>query len=81
VGPCSHKENVLDFLDQLCSYYDREMVPSAISAENSQVFIDKICDIAHSNELPSKNIQVALSELSVKELRSRLGKVHTMFSL
>lgn len=71
----SHKEKVLNFLDQLCSFYEREMVPSTTSSENSQVYVDKICDLADANGLPSEGIRVALSDFSVKELQGRLSEV------
>ncbi|CAL5438882.1 unnamed protein product [Camellia sinensis] len=72
----SHKAKVLDFLDQLCAFYEQEYVhASSVVAESNQAFIDKVCDLADANALSSKRLRTALSEFSVDELKGRLNKV------
>ncbi|THG16451.1 hypothetical protein TEA_010218 [Camellia sinensis var. sinensis] len=72
----SHKAKVLDFLDQLCAFYEPEYVhASSVVAESNQAFIDKVCDLADANALSSKRLRTALSEFSVDELKGRLNKV------
>lgn len=77
VASCSHKRKVLDFLDKLCAFYEHEYkLSSSIVSEGNQAFIDKVCDLADANGLPSKCLRTALSELSVEELREHLNKVY-----
>ena len=77
VSSCSQKEKVLDFLNQLCIFYEHEYVlASSVVAESNQAFIDKVCDLADANGLPSKSLRIALSEFLVDELRDHLNKVH-----
>ncbi|XP_059648175.1 UDP-glucose:glycoprotein glucosyltransferase isoform X2 [Cornus florida] len=72
----SHKKNVLDFLDQLCSVYERKyMLASSSVAESKEAFIDKVCELADANGLPSKGYRSVLNEFSVDELRHHLNKV------
>ncbi|KAG5548754.1 hypothetical protein RHGRI_014196 [Rhododendron griersonianum] len=72
----SHKRKVLDFLDKMCAFYEHEYkLSSSIVSEGNQAFIDKVCDLADANGLPSKCLRTALSELSVDELREHLNKV------
>ena len=73
---CSHKKNVLDFLDQLCSLYQQKYFhTSAVEVDSSQAFIDKVSELAEANGLPSKVYGSALSEFSAGEVRKRLSKV------
>lgn len=73
---CSHKKNVLDFLDQLCSFYDQNYIlTSAVVADSSQSFINKVCELAEANGLPSKGYRSALLEFSAEEVRKHLTKV------
>ncbi|XAR56342.1 hypothetical protein NMG60_11036790 [Bertholletia excelsa] len=77
----SHKKKVLDFLDQLGTFYEHEcMLSSSLVAESSQAFIDKVCDLADTNGLPSKGFKAALSEFSVDEFRGHLNKVAQFLS-
>ncbi|KAK2966664.1 hypothetical protein RJ640_002362 [Escallonia rubra] len=72
----SHKKRVLDFLDQLCSFYEVEyMHASSLDAESNQALIDKVSELADANGLPSKSYKSALIELSADKLRSHLDKV------
>lgn len=70
----SHKKRVLDFLDQLCSFYERELASSP-DAPSNQALINKISELADANGLPSKGFKSALSEFPVDKLRSHLKKV------
>ena len=74
---CSHKKKVLNFLDQLCSFYASEyMLASSIAVEGTQAFIDKVCELADANGIPSKGYKSILSEFSVDEFRGHLNKVY-----
>ncbi|XP_057430669.1 UDP-glucose:glycoprotein glucosyltransferase isoform X2 [Lotus japonicus] len=72
----SHKKNVLDFLDQLCSLYQKKFITtSALEVDTTQAFIDKVCELAEANGFPSEDYRSALSEFSADEVRSQLMKV------
>ncbi|KAK7302415.1 hypothetical protein RJT34_13304 [Clitoria ternatea] len=73
----SHKKNALDFLDQLCSLYQQKylLASDAVEVYSIQAFIDKVCDLAEANGLPSKGYRSALSGLSADEVRRYLRKV------
>ncbi|XP_028800912.1 UDP-glucose:glycoprotein glucosyltransferase isoform X2 [Neltuma alba] len=74
----SHKKNALDFLDQLCSFYEQNYIlPSVVAADSTEAFIDKVCELAESNGLPSKAYRPALHEFSTGEVRKHLIKVGT----
>lgn len=76
----SHKKNVLDFLDQLCSFYEQNFLPMSSEATRStQTFIEKVSEIADANGLPSKTYHTALSDFSAENLRTHYNKV-TQFS-
>lgn len=63
----SHKKKVLNFLDQLCSYYE--------SSQESQEFLDKISELADANGIQSKGFKSAISEFSVDKFTRHLKKV------
>ncbi|KAF3444470.1 hypothetical protein FNV43_RR14162 [Rhamnella rubrinervis] len=72
----SHKKKVLDFLEQLCSFYEKNyLLVSSKAAESSQAFIDKVCEFAEANELSSKTYRAALSDFSADKLKEQLNKV------
>jgi len=72
----SHKKNVLDFLEQLCSLYQQKyLLSSAVEADSIQAFIDKVCELAEANGLPSDGYRSALPEFSADEVRRHLSKV------
>ncbi|TKY71358.1 UDP-glucose:glycoprotein glucosyltransferase [Spatholobus suberectus] len=72
----SHKKNVLDFLDQLCSLYQQKYFhTSLVEVDSTQAFIDKVCELAETNGLPSKGYRSALPEFSADEVRRHLSKV------
>ncbi|RDX75646.1 UDP-glucose:glycoprotein glucosyltransferase, partial [Mucuna pruriens] len=72
----SHKKNVLDFLDQLCSFYQQKyFLTSALEVNSTQAFIDKVCKLAEANGLPSEGYRSALLEFSADEVRRHLSKV------
>ncbi|KAI8028585.1 UDP-glucose:glycoprotein glucosyltransferase [Camellia lanceoleosa] len=59
VSSYSHKAKVLDFLDQLCAFYEQEYVhASSVVAESNEAFIDKVCDLADANALSSKMLRI-----------------------
>lgn len=72
---CSHKREVLQFLDQLASFYEQEYILSSGVTESYQVLIDKVSQLADANGLPSKGYESSLSGFSAENLRSYLTKV------
>lgn len=73
---CSHKKGVLQFLDQICSFYEHNhMHASSAGTESSEAFLDKVFELANSNGLSSKALKSALSGLSDEKLRMHLNKV------
>ncbi|KAE9601240.1 putative glycosyl transferase, family 8, nucleotide-diphospho-sugar transferase [Lupinus albus] len=72
----SDKTNVLDFLDQLCSLYQQQYIlTSAVEAEKSHTFIDKVCELGDANGFPSAVYRSALTEFTVDETRKHLTEV------
>ncbi|XP_015878960.3 UDP-glucose:glycoprotein glucosyltransferase isoform X1 [Ziziphus jujuba] len=72
----SHKKKVLNFLEQLCSFYEQNyLLVSSKPAENSQAFIDKVCEFAESNGISSKAFRAALTDFATDKLREQLNKV------
>lgn len=67
---------MLEFLDQLCSFYEREYMnlPSLVT-ENNQAFIDKVFEMANAKGLPSKGYESALSGFSDDNIKTYLSKV------
>ena len=73
---CSHKKKVLDFLDQLCSFYEHRFILASPTSESTQAFIDKICEFAEANGLTSKAYRSSLPEYSAGEVRKHLNEVY-----
>ncbi|PON86639.1 UDP-glucose:Glycoprotein Glucosyltransferase [Trema orientale] len=72
----SHKIKVLDFLDQLRSFYEHKYQPLSSGALGStQAFIDKVCELAEANGLSPKTYHAALSDFSAENLRQHFNKV------
>ncbi|RZB96618.1 UDP-glucose:glycoprotein glucosyltransferase isoform B [Glycine soja] len=72
----SHKTNVLDFLDQLCSLYEKNYILSpAMEAESTEAFVDMVCELSKANGLPSKGYRFALPEFPAGEVRKHFTKV------
>lgn len=72
----SHKKKVLEFLDQLCSFYERTyLLASSATADSTQAFIDKVCEFAEANGLSSKVYRASLPEYSKGKVRKQLNKV------
>ncbi|GAV61148.1 Glyco_transf_8 domain-containing protein/UDP-g_GGTase domain-containing protein [Cephalotus follicularis] len=72
----SHKKNVLEFLDQLCSFYEQKYIlaPSAV-AESTGAFIEMVYELAEANGLSSKPYKSSLTEFSDEKVRKHLNKV------
>ncbi|ESR45074.1 hypothetical protein CICLE_v10000024mg [Citrus x clementina] len=71
----SHKKKVLEFLDQLCSFYERTyLLASSATADSTQAFIDKVCEFAEANGLSSKVYRASLPEYSKGKVRKQLNK-------
>ncbi|KAM7478863.1 hypothetical protein LguiA_027076 [Lonicera macranthoides] len=77
----SHKKKVLNFLDQLCTFYDREYIlASSLDDESRKALLEKVFELADANGLPAKSYKSALSEFSIDELKNHLNKVgRTLF--
>ncbi|KAF6171102.1 hypothetical protein GIB67_020581 [Kingdonia uniflora] len=72
----SHKQNVLVFLDQLCSLFEREYVlKSCLDADKSSLFIEQVCELARANDMPSEGYKATLSDRSSDLLKNHLEKV------
>lgn len=72
---CSHKDT-LNFLDQLCSLYQHNYIlTSAVEVGSTQTFIDKVCELAEANGLPSDGYRSSLSEFSADEVKRHLSEV------
>ncbi|KAD6454405.1 hypothetical protein E3N88_09111 [Mikania micrantha] len=69
----SHKKQVLNFLDQLCSFYGNEHMLG--SSQNSQAFLNKISYLADANGIQSKGFMSALSEFSIAKFTTHMKKV------
>ncbi|KAK6156984.1 hypothetical protein DH2020_011232 [Rehmannia glutinosa] len=71
----SHKKGVLQFLDQLCSFYEQEYILASGVTESCEALIDKVVQLADANGLPSKGFESALSGFSAENLKRYLNKV------
>ncbi|XP_051146784.1 UDP-glucose:glycoprotein glucosyltransferase [Andrographis paniculata] len=71
----SHKKGVLQFLDQLCAFYEQHHVVVSGTSESYQSLVDKILQLADANGLPSKGYESALPELSAESSRTDLKRV------
>ncbi|XVF67689.1 hypothetical protein PTKIN_Ptkin10aG0141700 [Pterospermum kingtungense] len=72
----SYKKKVLEFLDQLCSFYEHDYIlRSPAAAESTQAFIDKVYELAEANELSSKAYKSSLPEILDFKLREYMHKV------
>ncbi|KAK9048740.1 hypothetical protein SSX86_032293, partial [Deinandra increscens subsp. villosa] len=69
----SHKKQVLNFLDQLCSFYGNEYMLG--SSQSSRALLDKISDLVDANGIQSKGFMTALSEFSVSKFTTHMKKV------
>lgn len=72
----SHKKEVLKFLDQLCSLYEHDYMPtSSLQEDSMKSFLEKVSDLADVNSLPSKGYRSLQTEFSVVDLQKHLRKV------
>lgn len=78
---CSHKKKVLNFLDQLISFYEHYyMLASSVNAQGNEALLEKVSELAEANGLPSKGYTSALSEFSFDKCRSHLNKVYNFIN-
>ncbi|KAL9229315.1 hypothetical protein vseg_004797 [Gypsophila vaccaria] len=72
----SHKKEVLNFLDQLCSLYEQDLMrKTSLEIDSVKAFIKSVVDLADETSLPSNNYRSLLTEFSVDDLQSHLNKV------
>ncbi|KAJ9158912.1 hypothetical protein P3X46_024455 [Hevea brasiliensis] len=75
VSSYSHKKNVLNFLEHLCSFYEQNYIFASSIAAESVAFTNKVYELAESNELSLKAYKSDLPEFSIDIMRKRLNKV------
>ncbi|KAK6915977.1 UGGT, thioredoxin-like domain 1 [Dillenia turbinata] len=75
VSSYSHKKNVLDFLDQLLSFYERQYFSSSWVGESSQALVDKVLELVSFNSLPLESYKSAIAEDGDDKLKNYLNKV------
>ncbi|KAK9110137.1 hypothetical protein Sjap_018197 [Stephania japonica] len=71
----SHKQNVLNFLDQLCSIFVKDYMSISLTDVESPPFIEVACELAKTNMLNPEDYKAALSNFSVDVLKNHLTKV------
>ncbi|KAK9134686.1 hypothetical protein Syun_014016 [Stephania yunnanensis] len=72
----SHKQNVLNFLDQLSLVFEKDyMSISLTDVESAPSFIKVACEVAKANMLNPDDYKAALSNFSVDLLKNHLTKV------
>ncbi|KAK6945622.1 Glucosyltransferase 24, catalytic domain [Dillenia turbinata] len=76
VSSYSHKKNVLDFLDQLCSFYEHEYFSSSsVVGKSSQALVDKVLELVAFNSLPLESYKSVLAGDGDDKLKNYLDKV------
>ncbi|KAL1553421.1 UDP-glucose:glycoprotein glucosyltransferase isoform X2 [Salvia divinorum] len=75
VSSYGHKKGVLQFIDQLCSFYEKEYMSSSGVTENYQALTDKVLQLAVANGLPSKDYESACSGFSAESFQGYIKKV------
>ncbi|XP_031384011.1 UDP-glucose:glycoprotein glucosyltransferase [Punica granatum] len=78
VSSYGYKKEVLNFLDQLCSYYEHEYVldPSAAVQDGHREKLQStIYELAHENGLSTDAFKSMLGEYDIDKMRERLNKV------
>ncbi|KAJ0970439.1 hypothetical protein J5N97_023316 [Dioscorea zingiberensis] len=74
----SHKDKVLEFLDQVCSLYEVQYALNQFwDSRSFQLFTEKVCELAEANALPSEEYKTLLSGISVDAVRLQMEKVST----
>ncbi|URE03054.1 udp-glucose glycoprotein [Musa troglodytarum] len=72
----SYKEQVLDFLEELCSFYeDQFMTASLLDYDNFSIFTDRVCELAAKFGLPSDYYNSTFSSFSVDVINKQMEKV------
>ncbi|CAL9044711.1 unnamed protein product [Musa banksii] len=76
VSVFSDKERVLDFLEELCSFYeDQFMTASLLDYDNFSIFTDRVCELAAKFGLPSDYYNSTFSSFSVDVINKQMEKV------
>lgn len=75
VSSYSHKKNVLNFLEHLCTFYKQNYILASSVATESAAFINKVYELANANELSLKAYESALPDFSMDIMRKHLNKV------
>ncbi|KAJ8506506.1 hypothetical protein OPV22_007392 [Ensete ventricosum] len=72
----SYKERVLDFLEELCSFYeDQFMTEPLLDYDNFGIFTDRVCELAAKFGLPSDYYNSTFSSFSVDVIDKQMEKV------
>ncbi|XP_068649445.1 UDP-glucose:glycoprotein glucosyltransferase [Aristolochia californica] len=76
----SNKQKILEFLYRVCSVFEHVYMLRAIDAESTQLFIDRVCELAEANGIPSMEYRAALLEFSPDIVKNQLDKAaHFLF--
>lgn len=71
----SHKQNILEFLDKLCSIFEkRYLLTSLLEVESASLFGEEVCELAGSSGLPVNEYKAAASDLTI-DLKNHFNKV------
>lgn len=72
----SYKEKVLDFLEELCSFYEgRYMTVPLLDSENFGIFSDMVHELAEKFGFPFDHYNATFSNFSVAETKMQNEKV------
>ena len=66
----------MEFLDQVCSFYEGQYVSSPFWDSNSfKLFTEKVSELAEANALPSEDYKTSISGISEDAVRLQMEKV------
>ncbi|ONK57353.1 uncharacterized protein A4U43_C10F19220 [Asparagus officinalis] len=81
VSSFSHKENVLEFLDQLCTFYESQYISVlSLASDSLSLFVEKISELAEMHGLPSDDYKSILSSVSSDMIKKQMDKVFNLLS-
>lgn len=75
VASFSHKQNILEFLDKLCSIFEKwYLSTSLLEVESASLFVQEVCELAGSSGLPVDDYKASLSDVAT-DLKNHFNKV------
>ncbi|KAL5715758.1 hypothetical protein ACHQM5_017534 [Ranunculus cassubicifolius] len=77
----SHKQNVLNFLEKLCSVFEKEYIlqSSSLEVEGASTFVEEVYKVASSSGLPVEDYRRVLSDSSV-DSKNYFDKISHFFN-